>query len=1344
MEGVPAPKMDWEGSNLPENWKKFQAHVELIFKGPLKEKDEEIKVTYLLLWVGDKGREIRNTWTDLSVDDAKKLEPHYTRFKAHVQPKLNPIFARFKFNNESQGISTVEQFVTRLRVLAEDCNYGENREEMIRDRIVFGTSSQKVREKLITEGEKLTLTKAVQIAQSHEYSQQQLKTMSAGQGPGQEVHAIRGAHRQSGTDSRRGNNHSRGRGNNRHPVSRDREGKSQTRQECDKCGYEHSRDAKCPAKGKQCKICSKWNHFASKCHAKKATCNEVQALPEQSDSDSEFFIDTIETNANNDQAFCQIQIISAKKSIKFKLDTGSQANILPKHTFDLLGLSKSPRCSDQKLSAYSSHPLHSLGCIDLMCSYRGQSQMITFHVVRTNSSPILGMKACLDFELIKLVYSCHEDTPPASTVEVSDKPMNTAQVLAEFPTVFQGVGLFPGECNIHTDPDIVPVVQPPRRVPIALQDRLKLELERMETQGIICKVTEPSRWVSSLVVVEKPNSDKLRICLDPKDLNKAILRPYYPMKTLEDVLPQLSKAKFFTKLDAKSGYWTIKLSEASSYLTTFNTPFGRFRYLRLPFGLKSSQDIFQRKIDECYEGIDGVVALVDDILVYGQTREEHDRILRSVLTRSQEKGIKLNKDKLEVGVTRVKYFGHLLTTDGVGPDPDKVSAIIEMKPPNNKSELETLLGMVTYLAKFAPNLSEITSPLRTLLVKDVEFCWDDPQKQAFRKVKEVITKSPVLAYFDPQKVTTLQCDASKYGLGATLMQEGQPIAFASKSLTQSETQYAQIEKEMFAIVFGCKRFHQYIYGHKVRVETDHKPLVPIFKKPLFAAPPRLQRMLLQVQGYDLDVNYVPGKEIPVADTLSRNFVADTFPDLSKGMEAHIHSVMTNLPISDRKLQEIKNESDNDEQFQLLREVILQGWPESRRDCPPSIQEYWNHRDELSINDGIILKCEKVLIPHSLRSKILDCIHQGHMGIEKCIRRARSSVFWPKISSDITRLVSNCDICQTHRQSNTKEPLKPHPIPDYPWQAVATDLFSWDSKDFLIVADYYSRYFDIVQLRDTKSTTIIRKLRSLFAKFGIPTKVMSDNGPQYSSQEFADFAKQYDFVHNTSSPRHPQSNGLAEKYVQIAKRILEKSKSDGRDPLLGILEYRTTPLDIGFSPAELLQGRQLRSVLPAVSSQLLPKSIDHNKVKVMLQQSHEQQKGYFDKHSKPLAPIDVGDKVRFQQDNKIWKPAQVLEKVDDRSYIVNAPNGGIYRRNRRHLMKTAESRETPDVTCNDPAFSVFVDSQSNIKSLESVQPSPLSTTTSEVPPPQNLDFDTKNTPYVTRSGRVCIPKVIKSM
>ncbi|XP_062582944.1 uncharacterized protein LOC134244705 [Saccostrea cucullata] len=387
--------------------------------------------------------------------------------------------------------------------------------------------------------------------------------------------------------------------------------------------------------------------------------------------------------------------------------------------------------------------------------------------------------------------------------------------------------------------------------------------------------------------------------------------------------------------------------EDTKHLTTFNTPFGRYRYLRLPLGLKSSQDEFQTKIDECYEGLNGVVALVDDILVFGQTKEEHDRNLRSYKVK---RGVKLNKDKLEVGVTKVKNFDHLLTSEGVGPDPDKVSAVRDMKPPRDKSELETFLGMVTYSAKFAPNLSEITSPLKMLLAKDVIFHWDSSQVEAFDKVKDLITNSP------------------------------------------------------------SPRFHQYIYGRKVKVQRDHKPLIAIFKKALFAAPPRLQQKLLQLQNYYLEMDYVPGKQIPVVDSLSRNFVDETFQSFLK----------TWKPI----------------------------------DCPYQSIELWNHRDELTITDGILLKGTTVLIPHSLRAKILECIHIGHMGIEKSLRIEGTHIsILAEISSDIKDLVSHCDVHLKNRCSNPKQPLQPHPVPDYPWKIVATDLFFWDNKDFLIVTDY---------------------------------------------------------------------------------------------------------------------------------------------------------------------------------------------------------------------------------------------------------------------------------------------------
>ena len=416
-----------------------------------------------------------------------------------------------------------------------------------------------------------------------------------------------------------------------------------------------------------------------------------------------------------------------------------------------------------------------------------------------------------------------------------------------------------------------------------------------------------------------------------KSILITIVRPHYPIRTLEDILPKLSHARYFTKLDTRSGYWTKRLSESSSYLTTCNTPFGWYRFLRLPFGLHCSQNLFQLKMDECFEGMEGVVAIVDDILVYGATGAEYDVNFRKIFKVAQERDLKLNDDKLNVGLQEVSYFGHILSSEGLKSDPDKVAAIHEMQAPKTKAELQTFLGMITYLSKFAPSLAEITSPLRRLLTKDVEFAWDYTQQQAFDKVKEILTivPGPILSYYDSSKPLALQTDASKYGLGAVLLQDNKPVAYASKSLTQCEINYPQIEKEMYAILFGCKRFHQYVYGHKVNVETDHKPLVSIMRKGIHSAPPCLQR-------YDLNAAHLPRKSISVADTLSRIFVNDTFSGLSDGLEAQVHMVLSSIPVSDRKMHDIRVATEKNKQLNMLKSVILFGWPKLRSNCAPLI------------------------------------------------------------------------------------------------------------------------------------------------------------------------------------------------------------------------------------------------------------------------------------------------------------------------------------------------------------------------------------------------------------------------
>ena len=932
------------------------------------------------------------------------------------------------------------------------------------------------------------------------------------------------------------------------------------------------------------------------------------------------------------------------------------------------------------------------------------------------SPPLLGLRSSLDLKLIKIVSAINSELTKES-------------MISQYSDVFQGLGSLPGECELRLEADATPVVHPPRKVPHALRERLKDELDRMESAEVIAKVTEPTDWVNSIVVVEKPNGS-LRICLDPQDLNRVLKRPHYPMRTLDEVTSKLKSAKYFSIFDARSGYWSIKLTEESSALTTFNTPFGRYRFKRLPFGVKSAQDEFQRRIDEVYEGINGVDSIVDDIIVYGETKQEHDQNVHSMLQRSREKGVRLNPEKVTFCVQEVGYFGHVLSEDGMKPDPKKVKAIVEMEPPKDKGELQTILGMVNYLSKYAPNLSEITAPMRCLLKQDVEFVWDSQQDVAFNKMKEVISNTPVLAYYDPTKPITLQVDASKFGLGATLLQSGRPVAYASKSLTPAEVNYAQIEKEMYAILFGCQRFHQYIYGHHVTVESDHKPIESIMKKPVGIAPPRLQRILLQLQKYDLHVCHRPGKDIPVADALSRHYSKEPDTTVNHMMEAQVHMLFTNLPVSDERLKSVRRETQSDEQMQCLHKVIIEGWPQTRQECPERIQEFWNHRDELTVMNDIIFKGEKIVIPRSLRDEMLGKIHTGHIGIEKCKLRAKDILFWPGMSKAIESMVAKCSICQEKMMANPKEPMIPHPIPSVPWEVVGTDLFEIDGHKYVIVVDYYSRYFEVEKLQTTTTTAVVHKMKGLFARHGIPKKVVSDNGPQYSSVEFSQFASDWGFQHITSSPNYPQSNGLAEKSVQTAKRLMSKAVRDRKDPYLSLLEYRNTPLaENGKSPAQMLMSRQLRSILPCTNSVLMPKVVEPQDVRLCKQMSQQRQKRYYDRGSRPLTPCQPGDYVRVDQyGSREWRPAVVEHACDqERSFVVRTEDGAQYRRNRRHI------RQVPNPGMDDNAAPTTELPEPSVHQPPVQEPSVQNTQSNQGSPVKHG--------YVTCSGRCVIPRKI---
>ena len=531
----------------------------------------------------------------------------------------------------------------------------------------------------------------------------------------------------------------------------------------------------------------------------------------------------------------------------------------------------------------------------------------------------------------------------------------------------------------------------------------------------------------------------------------------------------------------------------------------------------------------------------------------------------------------------------------------------------------------------------------------------------------------------------------------------------------TQERYAQIEKELLAVVFGCAKFAEYIVGRDVTVESDHKPLEAIMKKPLHVAPLRLQRMLVQLQRFPgINVVYKRGDGLHLADALSRAHLEE---QLTNAEQLDINLVED--VISDHQLARFAEATKEDAILSDLQQVILSGWPDSKGQVPPNAQEFWNYRDELTVAWGLIVKGQKIVVPSSLRGEMLEKLHEGHLGINKTIARARDVLFWPRMSVEITEKIKNCPVCLENRPSQQPEPLKSHEIPPLPWAKVGTDILHKNGRNYLVTVDYYSKWPEMTLLPSMTSTGVITALKSQFARYGVPSVVVSDNGPCYNSAEFRKFSEDWGFEHITSSPGYPQSNGQSEGTVKTVKAMLEKAG----DPYKALLSYGNTPLEeVNLSPSQMLMGRRLRTSIPVTEDLLKPQLYDPEDVLPKLKERQRKQKLQHDRKAKELPPLRDGEVVRVREGNK-WKPARVTQVLPSpRSYKVETERGE-YRRNRRHLLRTEES-QIPEIT---PTPEV-----SNDEDLTDTEVEPSSVRVAHenpVTPPTGM-----STATTTRSGR----------
>ena len=1252
-----------EFSFIPAEWDEWrQRFTRYRIASKLRDDQEEVQVNSLIYSMGIQAESIFKSFTFENEGDKLIYSKVLAQFDAYFNMNKNAIHQRALFQECRQSAGeTVEQFIRRMYELTETCEYkGDGlREEMIRDRLVVGIKDKTVSQ-LLQIKKNLTLAQAIEIARTHEAVKQNTTdgaTAANGADASLQVDAVT-------------------KGKYRH-RNQSRKPDVKLDSPCGRCGHEVHKGGKCPAIAAKCRKCHRKGHYADLCRSKdlkevvmEPTVQQPQVNPPVNlhVPDHSYFLGSLDAGTIQDnEPPWEIKAEMYGQSISFKIDSGADITVMNYDQYMTLKGRPALTKSDTVLSGVGGRP-NCKGQFAADINVNGRPCKLNIYVVEDLTTNLLSRGAAVNLGLIMRVH------------EISDE-------------IFGDIGTLKGESvKITLQENAEPYsASTARRIPIPLLPKVESELKRMEDAGVITKVTEPTEWCAPIVPVMK-KTNEVRICVDLRRLNAAVKREKYILPKLEEALGKLAGSTVYSSLDAASGYHQLPLDEASSKLTTFITPFGRYRFLKLPFGVSCASEIFQRKMVELLGGVDGVSIWQDDILVHGRDQVEHDQRLKKVMDILLNSGLKLRKAKCVFRQDHVKYLGHRISKEGVSPHPDKIRAIQDLLPPENVSELRRVMGMINYLGRYMENLADITKPMNMLLKNDTVWQWGPDQEKAFNKVKQAIITAPTLAHYDVDKQTMVSSDASSYGIGGLIQQlhgsEWKPVAYCSRTLNDTEQRYAQIEKELLAATWVCEKFSTYLVGlPSFLLQVDHKPLIPLINATdIDRAPIRCQRMLMRLMRFNVKAEYVAGKTLVVADTLSRSPVKQFERELSADITTYVHYVIANKPMSDDRLEEIRALTEDDNVLQEVIHYTLNGWPKYKKDVNIQLHAYHDIRHELSVASGLLMRGSRIVVPDPLREDILQRIHHGHQGMVKCRERANQAVWWPAINTQIQQTVSACEHCQVNRPSQGKEPLIPTELPDRPWLRIGVDICEYNKKMYMVGVDYYSRYMEIIHMPNITSATTIATLKNMFARWGIPEEVISDNATTFMSQDFQSFAKESGFRHITSSPHFPQSNGEAERAVQTAKKILRQP-----DPSLALMTYRATPHSAtGYSPAELIMGRKMRTTLPIASENLKPKWPDHDKVKVNDQQAKENNAYYHDRGSRPLPPLRVGDTVRMKTSHdKTWsEPGTVIQQHDTpRSYIVSTPSG-TYRRNRSHLLKIPNQDINTVPAENVPNMSLF--------------------------------------------------------
>lgn len=1120
---------------------------------------------------------------------AEPITVNYTILKPKLKALLCPtsveIVERSRFHTREQKPGeSVSQFVLALRSLAEHCNFGTELDKALRDRFMMGLADVNVRAAILKSGQ-TTFDQVVKEAQAHEVAESSKSLKKTTENEVNKV-AQKKSYGYSNGNKR----------NNKNDWS------------CGRCGKKHNR-RHCPAWRHKCEKCSIKGHFKTMCKTKSereagsskgGKAKDLKSITAAAADIEALRLGKIGTNCLNSFTDTRppelIKIKINHVSFDAEVDTGACVSVLSsidylKH-FNNLKLEK---CDDKTFTAANGTSCKTMGRIKVILN----DQIETQALILKTEKPFVPLVGRTWLDLLKPNWRVFFNSPVESQnnkiLQLNQNMLILVNAIKkDFRDVFEPsphpIKKFKVSFNLKQDarPRYLKAVP----VAFSLREKVTKMLNEMEQNGIIEKINN-SKWASQVVLVPKKNGE-IRICCNYKNtLNPALEDVVYPLPVIDEILSCLAHYSWFVKLDLTGAYLQLAVDEESQHLTAINTLNGLYKFLRLPFGIKTAPSHFQSVIDQILQGLEGVVAYFDDILIAGKTPKECAERLRLVLTRLREFNVQVNYDKCNFFERKLEYLGHVISEDGVAPCVSKVEALLHAPPPKDVATLRSFIGLLTYYSKFIPNLQSLITPLHDLTRKDVTFYWNKDCETIFKKCKDLIKNSPILAHYDPKLPLTIVCDASPYGVGAILNvidNNGveRPVFMVSSTLSQAEKNYSQMHREALAIVFAVKKFHKYIYGYHCTIFTDCKVLETLLggaKDFGSTMNSRFLRWLIFLQNYDITVKYRPSKATANADALSRL----PMPSSTGVEEVSIKTINPICTFNDQSshtktLKAIAEATQNHAGCKLLYKYVYEGWP-AKENIPEPLRYCYKIKDSLDIEDGCIFYGNRVFIPPILRKSFLELIHREHVGSTRCKQIARSTFWWPKVDNDIDLHIKQCVTCQTVAKRKSDIPLMSWKKTTRPLERVHGDHFFYEGKSFFVLVDDYSFWIQCFPVKSTDTEGVIESIKEFCSTHGLFQSLVTDNATAFTAKYFKVFCDVNHITHMTSPAHHPQSNGLAERAVGIVKDNLKKFRVENRTGSLTKqlvnfhFSQHTTPLSsCNKSPADLIFNRKITTHL----------------------------------------------------------------------------------------------------------------------------------------------------------------------